>query len=161
VASVLIGGILLLVVVDVVLRYFFNRPIKGVTDVCGMALVFITSLGMAWLLKEEGHVKIDIVLVRLSPRPQALTNAITSALGAVTFQFIAWYGVRSILHLVEQGVKIYGGMLSISIALLLIPLAIACFLFSIQFVRRSYMYLKSWRQGGSEVMGKSIDLSQG
>ncbi len=137
---------MLLVCTDVIMRYALNRPILWGMEVCEYILVGIVSLGMAWLLKEEGHVKVDFLLNRLKPRPQALINAVTSALAAVIVLIITWYGLRNTFHLMQTGFAIETGVLRIPKAYLLIPLGIGCFLFFIQFVRRSYRYWKSWSE---------------
>ena len=51
--------IMLLVSISVFMRYALNRPITGVMDVTEFTLVFIASLGLAWVLREECHVKVD------------------------------------------------------------------------------------------------------
>ena len=57
----------LTILTEVVLRTFFSRPITGTVEINGYALVYVTFLGAAWLLREGGHVKMDLVLTRLRP----------------------------------------------------------------------------------------------
>lgn len=146
VACAILTFAMLLVCTHVVMRYALNRPILWGIEVCEYILVGIVSLGMAWLLKEEGHVKVDFLLNRLKPRPQALVNAITSALAAVAVLIITWYGLQRTTELM-QGFAIETGALRIHKAYLLIPLGIGFFLFFIQLVRRSYKHFRSWRTG--------------
>lgn len=134
---------MLFICVDVVMRYALNRPIIWVLELCEYSLVGIVSFGMAWLLKQEGHIKVDFLLERFKPRTQALVNAVTSAFGAVAVLTVSWYGGRNTFSLTQSGVE-ERGTLGISIAVLLIPLAIGCFLLFIQLVRRSYSYMKSF-----------------
>lgn len=137
---------MLLVCTDVVLRYALSSPILWATEVSEFILVGIVSLGMAWLLKEEGHVRVDFLLNRFELRAQALIIAITSALAAAAVLTITWYGLRETLSLMEGTIARESGALRIPKAYLLIPLATGCFLFFVQFVRRSYRYWKSWSQ---------------
>ena len=146
-ACLILTFAMLLVCTDVIMRYALNRPILWGLEVCEYILVGIVSLGMAWLLKEEGHVKVDFLLTRLKPRPQALVNAITSALGAVAVLIITWYGLQNTFTLMQTPFAIETGMLRIHKAYLLIPLGIGFFLFFTQLVRRSYKHLRGWRTG--------------
>lgn len=138
---------MLLVCVDVVLRYVLNRPILWATEVCEYILVGIVTLGMAWLLKEEGHVKIDLLVDWFGPNPQALINAITSIFGALVVLTITWYGLDKTFELM-QGFAMETGVLGIHKAYLLLPLDLGLFLLFVQLVRRSNAYLRSWRKGG-------------
>jgi len=143
---------MLLVCTAVIMRYALNQPIGWAIEVCAYILVGIVSLGMAWLLKEEGHVKVDFLLNRFNPKPRALLIGITSALGAAAVLIIVLYGLRETFHLMEMG-AVETGILRIPKAYLLFPLTIGCFLFFFQLVRRSYKHLRGWRTGeGSGTM---------
>lgn len=143
-AGVLLNIAMLLICTDVCLRYFLTRPLVWSTEICEYLLLGITSLGIAWLLKEEGHVKVELVLSWLTPRAQALTNAITSILGAITFSIIVAFGAQRVSDLVQwkaQTTKV----LFIPKAPLVAFLLAGCLLLAIQFVRRSYKYMSDWR----------------
>lgn len=144
VACVIFTFTMLLVCTDVIMRYTMNHPISWAMEVCEYILVGIASLGMAWLLKEEGHVKVDVLLNQLKPRPQALLTGITSALGALAVLIIASYGLLETIHLMEMG-AVETGILRIPKFYLLFPLTTGTFLFFIQLVRRSYKHLRRWR----------------
>jgi len=135
---------MLLVCTEVITRYALNRPIGWAIEVCEYILVGIVSLGIAWLLKEEGHVTVDFLLNQLKPKPQALLTGITSALGALAVLIIVSFGLLETVHLMERGAA-ETGILRIPKAYLLFPLCIGTFLFFIQLVRRSYKHLRSLR----------------
>ena len=96
-AGILLIFLMLSVSADVVLRYFLGRPIGWVKEVAEYILLYIPFLVAAWVLRREGHVKMDMVLTRLNPRTQALVNIVTSSLGAVTFLVIL--GILTIIEL--------------------------------------------------------------
>ncbi len=86
--------ITLAVCVNVIMRYVFNRPIIGVEEITEQLLLFITFLGTAWLLKNEGHVTVDFVVIRLSPRTQAILTIISSLFGVLISLAFTWYGTK-------------------------------------------------------------------
>lgn len=141
---------MLLVCADVIMRYALTKPIRGATEVCEYILVVIVSLGMAWLLKEEGHVKVDFLVNRFNPKSQALITGITSALGAAAVLIIASYGLLEAVHLMEMG-AVETGILRIPKAYLIFPLSIGTLLLFIQLARRSYKYLRAG--GRAKVRG--------
>ena len=59
VAAIIIILTMLAVSAQIVMRYFLNRPMIWVMEITEISLLFITFLGTAWLLRREGHVKID------------------------------------------------------------------------------------------------------
>ena len=135
---------MLIVCLDVVMRYSFNRPMTWATEVCEYILLGIVCLGIAWLLKEEGHVKIEIVLTRLRPKVQASVNIVTSCLTTLAILIITIYSVQVALDHYQRGVEICK-VLHVPKAPLLALLSIGMLLLFIQFARRSYGYVVSWK----------------
>ena len=84
-AGVLLMFVMLATSIDVAIRYFLNRPIVWLMEVSEAILVYVTFLGCAWVLKREGHVRIDLLLKQLKPKTQALLNMVTSVLAAIVF----------------------------------------------------------------------------
>lgn len=144
VAGALVVFVTIMICADVFLRYFLNRPLIGVIELAGYSLLYITFLGAAWLLQKEGHVKMDIVLNRLKPRNQALVNAITSILVAMCCLCVTWYGARSAWEYFRTGYYEVS-QLSLPVFHLSAVVAFGFFLLFIQFLRRGYGYIESWR----------------
>ena len=134
----------LAVSVDVVLRYFFNRPTVWVLEICEYILLYIVFLGAAWVLKEEGHVKIGLLVDRLSPKTQTITIVITSILGLTVCIVLGIYGTQVTWDYFQRGVPTLE-FLKLPKFLVLMIIPIGSYLLSIQFLRRSYGYLRTWR----------------
>ncbi len=143
-ACVLLTFAILAVSIDVVLRYFFNRPTIWVLEICEYILLYVVFLGAAWVLKEEGHVRVGLVVDRLSPKTQALINMITSIVGALVCLTLTWYGVQVTWNHFVRGVPSIE-MLHLPQFLVLMIIPIGSFLLFVQFLRRSYGYLNIWR----------------
>ncbi len=144
IGSTLLIVAMLIVCTEVISRYVFNRSMGWPLEVTELLLVGIVSLGIAWLLKVEGHIKVDFLLNRLNPKHQALVIGITSALGALAVLIITTYGLRETINLYQAGAR-ETGLLRMPKAYLLFPLVCGCFLFFIQLGRRSYKHFKAWR----------------
>lgn len=59
-------GVIVSVMVEVFLRSFFNRPQEWVVEISEYALLYITFLSAAFVLKKEGHIVVDLVTCRLN-----------------------------------------------------------------------------------------------
>jgi TRAP-type C4-dicarboxylate transport system permease small subunit len=57
-------------------------------------LYAITFLGAPWVLREEGHIAIELVVERLTPRARRLARRLTDALGAAICALLFYYACR-------------------------------------------------------------------
>ena len=133
--------IMLVVCADVFLRYFFNSPMFWVLESTQFALVFITFLGAAWVLKIDGHVRMDIVINRFSQRTQTRVNIVTSILCAIICLVVTWYGAVVWWDYLQIDF-IYPGSLKIPAYLLEFVIPMGGLILSIQFLRKTYNYIE-------------------
>jgi len=140
VAGILVALMMLEVSVDVVMRYFLNRPIPWTIEFTQYAMIFILYLGAAWVLRDEGHVVMDIVLIRMGGKPRKLTNGITSALAAIVCGIVTLYGIGKNIDYARTG-YVFGDVLNIPAFSLQFIVPLGMLLLTIQFARRAYGYL--------------------
>lgn len=144
-ACILVVYVMLSVDVEITMRFFTGRAQLWVVEVCEYLLLLITFLGAAWVLKREGHVKMDIVLTRLEPRTQTILNIVTSIIGAIVCLVIVWYGAAVTWENYQKGTVFYKAV-GFPKAPIMGIIPIGCFLLFIQFVRRTRGYLENWRE---------------
>jgi TRAP-type mannitol/chloroaromatic compound transport system permease small subunit len=93
---------------DVIMRYFFKSGSIAMQEMEWHLFSVIILLGMAYTLKEDGHVRVDIIYDKLSLRKKALINM----LGVVFFilPIAILVGLSSINNAVEafQSMEISG-----------------------------------------------------
>jgi TRAP-type mannitol/chloroaromatic compound transport system permease small subunit len=90
VVSFLILPMTLISVIEVILRYVFNRPTIWAWDVNMMLLGGLTVMAGGYALLKEGHVAMDAFVSRMSPRGRAVTAVITSLLFFFGIGILAW-----------------------------------------------------------------------
>lgn len=86
---------MLLITMDVLLRYFLNRPVKGSFELVEFMMAIVVCLGMAYTGVQKGHVAVEIVVSRFSPRAQALVDSFTYLVSTILFSLISW---KSVVH---------------------------------------------------------------
>lgn len=74
-------GLVLVVFVDVVMRYLFNKSYVFAQELEWHLFAFIFLIGAGYTLLYDGHVRVDIIYQRYGPRGKAWTNF----LGVVLF----------------------------------------------------------------------------
>ena len=80
------------------MRYFFASPTIWASETAGYMQLYFAFLVAAWVLKRGAHVKMDLVVNRISPRKAAIVNAVTSFIGAIVFIIIAYYSLRHTIY---------------------------------------------------------------
>ncbi len=134
-AGLILVFIMISVCSDVILRTFFQMPQMWVTEVTEVLLLYITFLAAGWLLRDEGHVRVDILLNRLTPRTVALFGIVSSLIGVFVSLVLTVFGFAVTLDYFRRGVYTPSAMeIPVSWILLVIPVG-SLFLF-FQFIRR-------------------------
>jgi TRAP-type C4-dicarboxylate transport system permease small subunit len=147
-AGIIIVFNMVIICIDVILRYI-RLPSPFLTvEIGGYSLLFITFLGTAWVLKKGEHVRIDLLPSRLSPRNKAILNLFSSSIGALVFLTIAYYAGQAGWHFHITGQRLYN-VLRPPWSIFLFTISSGSFLLCVQFIRDAYGHLKtlrSWHQ---------------
>ncbi|MGD8226688.1 MAG: TRAP transporter small permease [Desulfobacteraceae bacterium] len=134
IAGILFVMMALIVTYNVVMRYFVARPPVWAVETTEYIMVYATFLAAAWVLSVDGHVKIDILVMRLSPKNQYLLNVIVSFLGLVACAVLGWFAVQSTYNLYTRDV-IMMKMMPWPKWILVSPIPLGILLTLVQFIR--------------------------
>jgi TRAP-type C4-dicarboxylate transport system permease small subunit len=90
VASSFLILLMMITVIDVILRYFFNSPITGTTEISQLMMIIIVFPALGWAAIDRAHIRVDL-LIRLFPtRPRAVVDSITLLIALGIYIIIAW-----------------------------------------------------------------------
>ena len=111
---------------DVIMRYFFKSGSIGMQEMEWHLFSVIILLGVAYTLKEDGHVRVDLIYDRLTPRKKSMINMIGAVLFILPISLLV--GFSSIDNAVEAYVSMEqsgdpGGLTQRWIVKALIPLS--------------------------------------
>lgn len=93
---------MLLTTPDVVLR-LFKSSIPGTYEIIGLLGAVVASFALGYTSVEKGHIAVDFLVMRLSPKARALIGAINALLAAALFTIITWQSVLYALDLMKKG----------------------------------------------------------
>ena len=144
-AAVLIIFMMLAISAEVLIRSVFGDPLSEMFEIVEYSLVFLTFLGGAWVLKKEGHARMDLLLSRLRPRSQAMLNIITSIICAIMWGLITWYGAKVTWENFQIGYYL-NTILAPPLFPILAVIPVGSFLLFVQFIRRTYSFVKVWNE---------------
>ena len=95
-------GLMLLITGGVIFRYVLHRPFGWLVEIIEYSLVVITFLVIPWVLKQDGHVRMDLVLHALKPKHRYLVIAITSFVSSIVCLCLSVIGIRVTLELYSR-----------------------------------------------------------
>lgn len=131
-SQVFTGIMIFLVAADATGRYVFNRPIPGVIEITELMMVFIVFLVFAYVEREEGHVRVDLVISRLPRKVRPYIECFGKVVSLGVIAIIVWQSILYSQGLREGGnVSAYWG---ITVGSFLWVVAFGCLLFCFQLV---------------------------
>jgi len=136
------------IVIDVIMRHFFNRPSGWVVEYSEYALLYITFLPAAWLLRQDAHVRLDLVVDNISHTKRCFLGGLTSVVGAFVFLIFAYFSLISTWDLFETGYRMATSTRAFKWPIQA-AIPIGSFLVGIQFIRAALDYFKTMKSSGS------------
>ena len=134
----------LAVTVDVILRYSLGITYTGLFEITEYSLLWITFLATAWLLKIDGHIRVDLLLSRLNPRHRVITNIVTSIICVILLGILTGYSAKLTLNHYQLGTYISSILQPVKWPVeIIIP--VGYFLLFIELLRKTYGHLTSWK----------------
>jgi C4-dicarboxylate transporter DctQ subunit len=135
VAAVTLGFAALLVFLQVILRYFFGISPSYFSELIRYSIVWSVFIGGSYALRQNKHLTIDILLLRMSERTKQYIQIVASAIGAIFCLYLAWMGLMVVLDTIHLGERSSSALrMPMYIPRLAVP--VGAFLLCIRFFER-------------------------
>jgi len=132
----ILAMMMFLTFVDVLLRYLFNSPVPGATELIEFMMGIVVTFSVVYCAHKRSHIGVDLVIERFPERTRRLIDCITSFLALILFLLITWQAFIYIAD--EYHSKLTSAVLYIPvypfIATVAVALAILCFVLLAQFL---------------------------
>jgi TRAP-type mannitol/chloroaromatic compound transport system permease small subunit len=98
------GTVVMLVIMiwEVVARYVFDSPTSWALKVNTMIFSATMILGGGYVLLNKGHVKLDVVYERVSPKFKKVFDLITFPLFVILFIIVLWQGWKMMTNSISM-----------------------------------------------------------
>lgn len=103
-ASLMMSALVVIVCVDLTLRYFLNAPLLWGTEVTEILLLYITFLGAAWVFKEDSHVVIDVFTGKATGNRKKILTLFSYLLIGIVSIVLIYYGFFTTFDHYKRGV---------------------------------------------------------
>lgn len=133
------------VTADVGGRHLFNSPIPGVTELARMLLVYTVCFALGYTELMKRHIRMELVLTRLSPKRRMLVEGLQLLLALVFIGF-ATYAASVVAHTSTLQGEYETGLIDFPMWPGRIALAIGCLMLSLQYVTGIINSFRSYSQ---------------
>lgn len=149
-SAVLCGAIILFgllsVCAEVVMRYLLRSPLEWVVEINEYLLIYLTFLGAAWLLRDQGHVRVDVVVRMMSPNGKALVEVLACIVGTLICLIVVAYGSYVTWGLWLRH-AISATVLEVPVAPVVAVVPLGALALMLEFCRRLAKVMRAWRTG--------------
>ena len=97
-AGFLMVAMMVVITLDVILRNLGYQSSAHFFTFTEYALLIVPCLGAPWLVREKGHIYIEILLMALSPRVRARFTLLIGVVCIVVCAVVAWFGFAVTLN---------------------------------------------------------------
>lgn len=127
----------LAITIDVLLRYAFSITYIGIFELSEFSLLWMTFLGAAYIMRNNGHVRVDAIVNLLKPKHGAIANAVGSVISMFILIVMTFYSAKLTLHDYQTNFTL-SGILQPAKWFVEIIIPIGFFILFLQLLRNSY-----------------------
>jgi C4-dicarboxylate transporter, DctQ subunit len=124
------------ILIEIVMRYFFNQPTRWVVEFSEYMLLYMAFLAGAWVLRSDGHVKVDMLVEVLPLRIQAVLHRVTSGVGALVCGLFFGFSAVFTWETFESGEVLFRAV-HVPKWMVLAVIPVGLLLLTLQFIRRA------------------------
>ncbi len=97
-AGIILCIMISIVIIDVIGRYSFNKPLPGAMELSMASLVFIAALSLIYTQNQKSHLIVTILTERVSRRWRIVLNVTGLVLGLGIVSMLAWQNIIYAIH---------------------------------------------------------------
>lgn len=154
ISGLAVFSLMLLAVVSVTGRNAFNQPLPGYVDWIEQAMPLIAFMGISYVMREGGHIRMDIVVGKLRGRALYIVELITTLAVLLLMVMLVWGTWAHFQRSFDWAAPLWSRDSSMDIALPIWPAKLmAPLAFSVLVLR---LLLQVWAYGRAIVTGHAI-----
>lgn len=136
VACTLLVLITLAICTEILSRSLFNISNPWLVELSEITLLYVTFLGAAWVLGNDKHVALDLVLNHIGDRTARWLHVVLSVSAGVACFITCWYGILTVLDQFQNDIREPTIMAPLTFWITLV-VPFGFILLGIQFLRRA------------------------
>jgi TRAP-type mannitol/chloroaromatic compound transport system permease small subunit len=93
----------MLIALEVILRKFFAVSLGGADEISSYVLAILCSWSLGFALFHKGHVRIDILYIKLSPKAQALLDCLSLVMFLIYMSTLSYFASLVLMTSIDRG----------------------------------------------------------
>lgn len=139
--GLLFGSMVIFITIDVILRNSQGKGLFWVTEMMEYAMYCATAFSAPWLVREHGHISVDIVIEAMPIRGRRLLSCAAYIVSALIAAILAYFSLKiSIQMYVNENMLIKSFKIPEWIVYVVLVLGFS--LTAVEFARSAYLKLK-------------------
>ena len=98
---VLLPLMVLIITLNVVMRYFFNAPLSWGEEMDGLLLFLVLFLSLTYTWDQKRHIRMEIVYVRLKGRMRSIADLAAGITGIIFFGLLGIQSIRDVTYMIK------------------------------------------------------------
>ena len=90
-AGIFIFSVMLLIVINIILRTVFNKPILGTYELVGFLTAMGVGLALANCALQNGHIAVGFIMDRFPKKIRAITDIFVNTTSLIFWAAAVWY----------------------------------------------------------------------
>ena len=100
ITAVTLSICVVLVNANVIMRYFFNSPIRWAEEVVTSLFVWTVFIGSAYAYRKHSHLGVDILVNLMPPKMKAVVKSVMSVVELLVLAMLTWISSEYVYHLI-------------------------------------------------------------
>lgn len=155
IAATLIGVLLVSISYATFSRFVFNDPKAKVIELSAYSLIYITFLAAPWLLRQRGHINVDLILLKLKAKAKVKLYLFSDTLCLIITSVLCFFSYQVTKSNFLENIKVMDSM-DTPQYLLIIVIPLGSFFLAIQYIRfikEDILSLQNWKEGEQKWNG--------
>ena len=110
--SLFLFGMMLLMIVSIIARIFLDLGLAWAVEISEYAMVFISFFVASWVLREDGHVTMDLFIERIKPSLRWKLDVLISVMILAISFMLVFYSTKMVLDLYERHIMLIGTLIT-------------------------------------------------
>ncbi|MDQ2092929.1 TRAP transporter small permease [Rhodalgimonas zhirmunskyi] len=103
IAGLMLIWLMISVITSVLMRNLGMQPFAWLFTSAEYGLLYMTMLGAPWLVREKGHVHIELITAKLAERPRRALSRTVAAACVLVCVILTWKGIELVMTNLERG----------------------------------------------------------
>lgn len=103
ISGLMLVWIMVSVIASVLMRNLGLQPFAWLFTSAEYGLLYMTMLGAPWLVREKGHVHIELLTAALPEGPRHLLSRAVAAACVLVCAILTWKGIELVMTNIERG----------------------------------------------------------